>query len=143
MNNDEAKLEEKLRTMRILWGAFLMAIVMFAVLTLVTPGGRAEADNASVVFLVLLAVALSLTASSFMVKKIMLARSERERSPEAVQSALVVALVLCESAVILGLISHFITGQPLTFVLFVIGAVGELAHFPRRDHLRATTYKRL
>ena len=79
---------------------------------------------------------------SFVVKRIFLAQSVERQELRLVQTGLIVALVMCETSAIFGLVDLFATGHRYYFLLMIVGALGILAHFPRRDHLLAATYKK-
>ena len=139
----QAKVETRLRTMRVLWGFFLITAALFMLVTFVVgpQGERYETGNEATLFAVFLVMGLSLVAASFVVRGLMQKRAIAEGKAELVHTAMIVALALCEGAVLFGLVSYFVTGHRYSFVLFVVGALGELAHFPRREQLLAAMHK--
>ena len=139
-NENEGGLDARLQRMRILWGAFLMAIALFVVMTLIVPITRDESENSRTLMLLFMVMGFAMTVSSFVVRQVLLRRAVSEGNPAIVQTALIVGLALCETAVLFGVVSYFVTGHPYSYLLFIVGAVGELAHFPRRDHLLAASY---
>jgi F0F1-type ATP synthase membrane subunit c/vacuolar-type H+-ATPase subunit K len=137
--------ERRLQTMRVLWAVFLANIGLFALVGyLITQGAEAEAYEAadfSNLLLILFAVGVASVAASFAVRRVFQARAEREQNPVVVQTGLILALVMCEVAALLGLIGLFIDRNPYAYALFALAAVGDLLHFPRREQLLAASYK--
>jgi uncharacterized membrane protein len=129
------------RTMLILWFAMLMSIGMFFVLVQVIerpPRGQSELG---VLVWILMALGIMAFLASFLLKRKMLAQSVREQRPDLVQSAMILALALCEVTSLFGMVAYFTTGTPYYYIFFIISVVGELLHMPRRDQLLAASYK--
>jgi hypothetical protein len=59
----------------------------------------------------------------------------------ALQSAHIVSLALCESAALFGVLDRFMTASQTSWFLFAIAAIGILLHFPKKDQIRAVSYK--
>ena len=78
---------------------------------------------------------------SFAVKRKLLAQAVEKQDVGLVQSAVVVAGAMCEACVVIGVVQHLLLGNREYYLLFLLGAIGMLFHFPRRDHLLAATYK--
>ena len=119
----------ELQFQRILWLAMILSVVMYFVVTQVAKPPSTQ-DNPTLVR-TLLVVAVSLVASSFQIKKQLLARS-----PGAAPSArlgYIVALVLCESAAVFGVAVYFVTGSPRYSWFLVLGLAGLLLHYPRPE----------
>lgn len=47
---------------------------------------------------------------------------------------------MSEVAALLGLLDFFITSDPYFYALFIIAALGELFHFPRREHFENASF---
>lgn len=132
--NPKESFELKLRTLRILWFAMFMSVVLYYGLTFFM-GPREEIEPNPMVSVILVAIALSTTLISFLIKAKLLARAVEQQNVQLVQQTYILALALCETAALLGLLDYFMTGHPHYYILFIIGALGQLLHFPRREHV--------
>jgi F0F1-type ATP synthase membrane subunit c/vacuolar-type H+-ATPase subunit K len=142
----DARLEFRLRTMRILWGAFLMTIVLYALVTVFAVPWKdaGEEGRANPTLLLAFAVMGFLSvAASFVLKRHFYAHAAERREPARLQTGFIIALVFCEFAVLLGLAGLFVTVNRYAYALFVLGALGQLLHFPRREDLAAAYGKGL
>lgn len=137
--NNQATLETRYRTMTILWFGLFSSIVMFFLLTLVTPAETVENRVLSLTFAVIGTLAV---IASRIVKQKFLSQSVDKQDIRLVQTGMIVAAALCEVAAMLGLMDHFLTGNRYYYVLFIIAVIGTLLNFPRRDHLLAASYKK-
>jgi F0F1-type ATP synthase membrane subunit c/vacuolar-type H+-ATPase subunit K len=131
--------------MRFLWAVFLTAVGLFFLVTrLSRPDDETVAEmgggNTTLLF-VLAAVALSSVVASFVLKASFYRRAAEQRQPAVLQQGFIVAMVLCEAAVLLGLVGVFITWNDYAYLLFALGALGEALHFPRREQVLAAYYK--
>lgn len=143
-----SNIEKRLRTMRILWVAFLWNIGLFALFAyFLAPASGAESGTLGaseqfppllIIFFVLGVAAVGL---SFVMKQQFMRKAVSEQRLEHVQTGVIVALVLCEVAALFGLLALFLSGNRNAYFLFVIGAVGQFLHYPRREHILAATYK--
>ena len=128
------QIELRVRTLRTLWIAMLLSIGMYYVFTLFK--GRPEnVEPNNTLFLVLVVIAMVTTLISIPIKNRMLSQAVEHQHVQAVQPGYIVAWALCEVAAILGVIDFFATGDRYYYVLFIIGAFGQLLHFPRREHV--------
>ncbi|MET0624451.1 MAG: hypothetical protein ABW250_15830 [Pyrinomonadaceae bacterium] len=142
----DAELNLRLRTMRIIWGAFLMAVGLFVLVTrLARPDDEAVAEmdggNTTLLY-VLAALALSTVVASFVLKAGFYSRAAAQQQPGVLQTGFIVAMALCESAVLFGLVGVFTTWNDYAYLLFALGALGEVLHFPRREQLMSAYYRR-
>src|SRR5688572_9862474 len=133
-NTVQLQIEQRLRTMRTLWGALLGSIGVYYMITLYA-GQPANPDRNNVLSLALLVVALSVIPLSVVIKKRLLNESVAQQEPQLVQQGYLVAWVINEVAALLGLLDFFTTGDRHYYVLFIISAVGHLLHIPRRQHV--------
>jgi F0F1-type ATP synthase membrane subunit c/vacuolar-type H+-ATPase subunit K len=147
MNQSEADagFAARLRTLRILWGAYLITVCLFVLVNylarpsadVLAKGGR---DNPPLLYG--LAVAgLSMVIMSFVVKGGFYRKAAEQRQSAHLQTGFILAMVLCETAVLFGLVGLFITWNRFAYLLFVLGALGMILHFPRREQLLAAYYK--
>ena len=65
----------------------------------------------------------------------------RTGQPAKFQTGFIIATALCEAAGLLGFVGIFVTHNREAYLLFAIGALGLLLHFPRRDQLAAAYRK--
>lgn len=150
--NPKMSPEMRLRTMRILWASFLMAVGLYALIAYFArpsdgpPSGGAVADGVgtvsggfSVLVLVFFALGLTTVAASFLVKQAFAQRAVREQNTAVLQTGFILAVVLCEVAALLGLVGLFADGNPAAYLLFVISAAGIVLHFPRREDVEAAS----
>lgn len=120
--------------LRIIWLAILASLVaLFVVTRLVTP----EPGESRELFWILLALGIANLGASFVMKQRMMKAAVEQRKPELVLPAYIVALALCESAGLFGLIAHFITGSKYYYFLFVIAGFGMMLHKPQREDVLA------
>jgi F0F1-type ATP synthase membrane subunit c/vacuolar-type H+-ATPase subunit K len=137
--------EVRLRTMRFLWVMFLITISLFVLVTYFsrpTAGIRAgmTRDNPTLL-LVLAAVAVSSVVASFVLKAGFYRRAAEQQQPAVLQTGFILALVLSEAAVLLGLVGLLITRNDYAYGLLALGALGEALHFPRREQVMSAYYK--
>lgn len=137
----EPGVELRHRNILIVWAAILMLIPMYLVLIWMN---SVPADpEKSTLMLMLTGLSIVPVAISFLVKKKLLAKAAELQKLELVQQAYVVAFALCEVALLLGVVSYFVTGSPYYVAAIAIGALGIVLHFPRKQHLLDATFKKL
>jgi hypothetical protein len=133
----EARVEARHRILLIIWFALLTSMTVFAVLPVVIPGNSTE-PNTTLSF-ALMGAAFMLVVSSVLIKQRVVQRAIEKRDAAMVQTAYIVSFALCESAAIWGLVDHIVTGSKYYFLSFLLGLLGMLLHFPKKDHVRAAT----
>jgi drug/metabolite transporter (DMT)-like permease len=120
--------------MRTLWMGMMLSIVGYFVLTLFA--GRSEdLEPNPMLSLILLAVAASAALVSFPLKSKLLNRAIEQQQVPMVQQAYIVAWAITEVGGLLGVLDFFTTGDRYYYLLFMIAALGQLLHFPRREHM--------
>lgn len=139
-NHPQENVELRIRTMRTLWFAMFMSVVMYYVFTFFVERSENVNPNATV-SLMLVGVGLLTTLISFPVKNRLLARAVEQQQVQLVQQAYIVALAVTEVAALLGLLDFFLTGNRYYYILFIIAACGQLLHFPRREHVLNASFK--
>jgi F0F1-type ATP synthase membrane subunit c/vacuolar-type H+-ATPase subunit K len=123
--------------LRIVWLAILATlVVLFVVTRLVEPA----AYESGTLFWILLALGVADLGASFVLKQKMLRTAVEQRKPQLVPAAYIVALALCESAGIFGLVAHFVTGVKYYYFLFVVAGFGMMLHKPQRDDVLAAAH---
>ncbi|HEV2915443.1 MAG TPA: hypothetical protein VGX92_19340 [Pyrinomonadaceae bacterium] len=136
---ETVNVDGRYRTMLIVWFAILMSTVMMFFLTLMIE--RTSNDSGGPLVWILLALGVSTLALSFVLKRKVIAQAVGEQRPELVQSAMILALALCETSSLFGLLAFFVSNTPYYNLFFILGVVGFLLHLPRRDQLLAASYK--
>ena len=135
-----------LRTMRILWGSFLVCVGLFVLVTRLTRPADMPAEvsrGIDPLLYVLGALALMGVAASFYLKGIFYRRGVEQQQPLLVQAGFILAMAFCEAGVLMGLVGVFATRNDAYYLLFALGALGMLLHFPRREQVEAAFYKGL
>jgi hypothetical protein len=115
-----------------LWVVLLVSILFYFVILQMLPVAPSDAalpDSA------LLIVAAALVGASVFARNLFLRKARETTDPAHLRTATVVGAVLCESAALLGIVAHFVSGSPVAWRYIVIGAAGMLLHFPRREDL--------
>ena len=132
------QIEQRLRTMRTLWGALFLSIVLYYLLTLfvVTPANPNNTLSLTLVAAGLLAIPISVV-----IKKKFLTQSVELQRPQLVQQGYIIALAINEVSALLGMLDFFVTGNRYYFLLFIIAICGQLLHFPRRQHVIDASFK--
>ena len=141
-----AGLDARLRVMRILWVVFLVTIGLYALVTVFArPSHEVVLERRGEDYSTLLTafgvLGLFLVALSFLFKGRYYRKAAEQQAPDQAQTGFIIAEVLCESAALFGLVALFITWNDYAYSLLVIGALGQLLHFPRRDELAAAYRK--
>ena len=136
----QLKIEPRIRTIRTLWIAMLLSIGIYYVFTLFI-GQPKNSNPNSALTLTLVGVGLLTTLISVPIKKKFLARSVEEQRVELVQQGHIIAWAMSEVAALLGILDFFLTGNRYYYVLFLIAAIGQLLHFPRRQQLLDACFK--
>jgi hypothetical protein len=129
----QLNIEQRMRTVRILWFGLLASVAMYYLFTILAgrPENLARNDTFS---LALLIGGVSTVLVSFLIKKKLVNQAIEQRQALHVQQGYLVAWVICEMAALLGLLDFFLTSHPHYYVLFIVAALGDLLHFPRREH---------
>ena len=140
----EIDLNKRHQTMVVLWFALLMSIGSFFVFTrLAAPtisNAPRETRNPAVI-VALVVFGILLVGISFLLKRKFLQKSVEKQDIGLVQQGMVLACAICEFSALLGVVDHFLIGDPEYYLLLVIGATGTVLHFPRREQLSAASPK--
>jgi len=139
--NDSANnVELRMRTMRTLWIAMFMSIVMYYVFTLFAGRPPDRAPN-NKLFLVLVSAAVVTTLISFPIKSWLVNKAIDQQQVQLVQQAYIVAWAVTEIGALLALLDFFLTGDPYYYAMLIISACGQILHFPKREHLLNASFK--
>jgi magnesium-transporting ATPase (P-type) len=121
-----------------LWFAMLISVTIFFGIAWIM--GSHGSSNPTLSY-TLLGLGSMTVLVSFLLKQQLMQKAINSNDIAALQSAHIVALALCESAALLGMVDHFVTASQTSWFLFAIAALGIVLHFPKKDHLRAVFYK--
>jgi hypothetical protein len=138
---DQTRIEAQHRVILIIWGFLFMSVVGFAVMTILIPSAAHGDDR--VLALVLVAASFSTLVVSLVLKRTFLAQSVAKQDVALVIKAYIVALALCESAGLFGLMIHLVTGSVYFFFAFGFSLLGMALHFPKKQHLLDASFKKL
>ena len=134
----EAKVAARYRVLLIFWMAMLASLAFLLILALVVPGSGTP--NQTLTF-ALLGIGLVAVIVSVLVKQSLLRQAIEKQQLQLLVNAYVIGFALCESAALFGLMDHFVTGSVYYRISFIVAALGMLVHFPKKDHVRAASYK--
>lgn len=139
--------EQVYRTNLILWAAMLMSQLMlfivlyFAKSELFNMTRAANFSNGiNPVIFVLAFLGLATFVLSFVLKARFLKFAIENRAVGLVQTGHILAYALCEATSLFGLVAAFAFNFSLFFAWFIVGIVGLLLHFPRRDSFQAAAF---
>jgi len=130
----QENIELRLRTMRVVWIAMILNIAGLFLLTLFVKRREDLLPNPTL-SIALLGVAVSAVLISFAIKSKLLNRAFEQQQLLMVQQAYVVAFAINEVGALSGLLDFFTTSDRFYYVLLMVGALGQLLHFPRREHV--------
>lgn len=134
----EARVEARHKVFLILWFALFVSVMLFLVLVIVV--GSKGTPNPTLSY-VLLGIGSMTVLVSFLLKQQMVTKAINNNDIAALQSAYIVSLALCESGALFGVMDRFMTASQTSWFLFAIAALGMLLHFPKKDQIRAVSYK--
>lgn len=139
-NDQQPNIELRIRTLRTLWMALLLSIVVYYVFTIfVKPAG--EPTPNPTLSLALLLAGISTTLVSFLIKSRLLSRAVEQQQVPWVQQAYIAGWAINEVAALLGVFDFFVTGHRHYYFLFIVAACGLLLHFPRREAVINAAFK--
>lgn len=128
--------DSALRISTVIWGAMIVTQGLFVVLTFIQPKRETEPADPTMGY-ALLAVALMVAVTSYVIKGQLLAKAAAKRELQAVQAAMVVCFAMCETVGILGIITFFVFGFKYYLAFFGISVLALLGHMPRRAQFEA------
>lgn len=136
----QSNVELRIRTLRTLWIALVLTVVGYYVFTLFTGRLRDITPNPTM-SLVLLAIGVLITLISFPIKSKLLGSAIQQQQVALVQQAYIVTWALTEVPALLGMLDFYLTGHRQYYLLLIIAALGQLLHFPRREHVINASFK--
>jgi len=129
---NQATTEMRYRTLLILWFGMSMALILYLVFIRLVPVEPAPSQKLT---LILNTLGLIPVAGSFLIKQVLLGKANESHQVQVVHTAYILAFALCEISALLGLLDNRVTGSNYYYIGFVIGGLGMLLHFPRKQHL--------
>ena len=138
--NLQQQIELRIRTLRTLWIAMLFSVVCYYVFTLFVGQPKKPIPN-NTLSIILLGFGVLTTLISIWIKNKSLARSVEQQRVAVLQQGHIVAWALCEVAALLGLLDFFATGNRFYYLGFVVAALGQLIHFPRRQDVVSAYFR--
>jgi ATP synthase subunit C. len=137
-----ADIDQKYRTLAILWLILLFSQLLFIVVIYSAKGEIFTADVSQPLLgdnppIIIGAAFLAVTnfAISFIMRKKAIERGIVEQKPEYVQTALIIGSAFCEAISIIGLLLAFAFNYQYFYLWLIVGFIGIFLHFPRRKHL--------
>ena len=147
MQNSNA--EQSYKTLLIIWAALLFSQFMFVVVIWFAKPELFKfdfsqpllGDNAVIVGLFAM-LSVSDIVISLILRKKTLERSVAEQSIPLVQTAMIIGCALCEAISLFGVLLAFLFGYQYFFLFSILGVIGILPHFPRREDVHAASYRK-
>jgi len=135
---EEAKVDARYRVFLILWSAILISIgILFTLAVFLGSSGKVNQTFS----IALLGIGIATVTTSFVYKQQMLKKAIEKQQIQGLMSAYIVSFALCESAALFALTDHLTTGSGYYRFGFTLAAIGLMLHFPKKEHLRAVSYK--
>ena len=146
-------IDARLRALRTIWAAILGSVFFYAVVGYVlhppafnlrSLSHAGESDSVGLGLTaagLFLAGQLAVILFSQLLLRSYLRRAEAEQNPALVQTGFILALVLCESGALVGLVILFLTRSWMAFLLMGISAMMIAILRPRREQLAAAGYR--
>jgi hypothetical protein len=134
----QTKVAARYRVFFILWVAMMVSLVFLLCLAVFVQGSGRPNRTMSYAFF---AVSMVLVIASLPIKQRQLKQAIENRQIALLQNAYILGFALCEAAALFGLLDHFVTGSGNYRFMFALAVLGMLVHFPKKDHVRAVSYK--
>lgn len=143
IGDNSANIDARYRVLLILWIAMLMSVGFLFALTLLIPKPQSSQTDTTAISWALLIVGMIPPIISIFSKRQMLNKAIEKQEAPLVNTAYIIAFALCESVGVFALLSFMLAAGRAYIFMFVVSAVSLLAHYPRRTHLLAASYKTL
>jgi hypothetical protein len=137
----QPNVDARYRIMLVIWLGLLSAVGLYFVVAQVVQTPEVDSAQNKMLTVVLSGMGALLVLLSFAVKQRFLKQSVERQEIALVQTGFIVAVAMCEAGALFGLVDLMVTGNNYYFVVMLIGALGILFHFPRRDQLLGAMYK--
>ncbi len=144
----KANAEQSYKTLIIIWIGLLISQLMFVVLIWFTKPELFKfdfsqpilGDNALIVGLFAV-LSVSDIVIGLIIRKKTLERSVAEQSIPLVQTAMIIGCALSEAISLFGVMLAFAFNYQYFFLFSILGVIGILLHFPRRNDVHSASYK--
>ena len=149
MQNKQTSIEQRYKNLLIIWAAMLMSQFIFLLVIFLLKPEMFRLDfskpllgeNQTIV-IAFLFIALSNFVFSFVLKNNFLNRAAQEQNAGIVQTALIIAIALCEMISLFGFVLAFAFNYQYFFIWLALGILGIILHFPKRESLHLATYQK-
>ncbi|HRJ89820.1 MAG: hypothetical protein JNK51_12620 [Blastocatellia bacterium] len=140
------EIDQKYRTLAILWLILLFSQLLFVVVIYSSKAelfsDRSEQSsfgNESTVVFGAAFLAIANLAISFFFRRKAIEQGIAEQKPEYIQTALIIGCAFCEAISIIGLVLALVFEYQYFYLWLLVGFIGIFLHFPRRKNLVAAT----
>ena len=134
----EERVAARYRVFLMLWIAMLTSMgVLFAV-SIFIPGSGTANETFS---FALLGTAFVTVVASLFIKQQMVKKAIDQQQVAVLMNAYIISFALSESAALFGVLDHFVSGSRYYRFSFIMAALGMLLHFPKKDQVRAASFK--
>lgn len=147
-NPNVPTVEQTYRTNVIIWAAMLISQIMFLVVIYFAKPELFRLNSATndfptamtPIIYILAFLGLVTFGLSFVLKARFLKLASENRAIGLTQTGHILAYALCEATSLFGLMVAFAFSFPLFFVWFVVGTIGIMLHYPRRESFQAAAF---
>lgn len=141
IGNNSATIDARYRVLLIIWFAILMSVGFFVILTLIIPTPQRVRSDTSTISWMLSIIGILLAVISFVTKQKLLGQAVEKQETRLVFTAYIIAFSLSEGTSLFGLLLFMLAPGRTYIYVFAVSVSSMLAHFPRRSHLLAASYK--
>ena len=141
--------EQSYKTIMIIWFALLVSQIMFLVVIFAAKPELYKFDfnkpfpcENAMIIIVFAVLAITNLGLSFIMKKRSFEQAIEKQEIAYVQTGVIIACAFCEAISLLGMVLAFAFSYQYFFAWIVLGILGILLHFPRRDAVIAASYKK-
>jgi hypothetical protein len=113
------------------WAAMLFSFITYFILAKALHPTSAGANPLLV--RALMFVAVTIVAASFPLKNFFYNRARQSNSASLLRTGELIAFTLCEMAALFGLVVWFVAAAPQYYWFLILGAAGQLLHWPKRE----------
>jgi predicted MFS family arabinose efflux permease len=134
----EERVAARYRVFLFLWIAILTSMSILFALALFLPSSGSANETLS---FALLGTAFVTVVASLFIKQQMVKKAIDQQQVAVLMNAYIISFALSESAALFGLLDHFVSGSGYYRFSFIMAAIGMLLHFPKKEHVRAASFK--
>ena len=148
MENQRPNVEAQYKSMVVIWAALLMSQLMFVLVIFLTRPklftfdfSKPVAGISGAMVIGFAVAAVTAVLFSFAFRKRLNERAIASQVTGLVQTSLIIALALCEASSLFGLTLAFAFDYQYFFAWIILGVLGMILHFPKRDQLHSAGFK--